>query len=87
MYPIEQNNALATYFPALHSKDKHLLDLPGRYAKTYSARTNKYGKEYAKHQCVRDWNNFEKKSPQIPANKLVYMKIKRILKQAIFDQY
>ena len=47
MYQVEQNNALATSFPALHSKDKHnyqtrsatqnLLDIP-------LARTNKYGK-------------------------------------------
>ena len=33
------------------------------------------------------WNNFKKKFPQIPENKLSNMKIKRILKQAIFDQY
>ena len=57
-----------------------LLDVP-------LARTNKYGKESVKYQCVRDWNNFKKKFPQIPENKLSYMKIKRILKQAIFDQY
>ena len=90
MYQVEQNIALATSFPALHSKDKNnyqtrsatqnLLDVP-------LARTNKYGKESVKYQCVRDWNNFKKKFPQIPENKLTYMKIKRILKQAIFDQY
>ena len=57
-----------------------LLDVP-------LARTNKYGKESVKYQCVRDWNNFKKKFPQIPENKQSYMKIKRILKQAIFDQY
>ena len=86
----EQNNALATSFPALHSKDKHnyqtrsatqnLLDVP-------LARTNKYGKESVKYQCIRDWNNFKKKFPQIPENKLSYIKINIILKQAIFDQY
>ena len=90
MYQVKQNNALATSFPALHSKDKHnyqtrsatqnLLDVP-------LARTNKYGKESVKYQCIRDWNNFKKKFPQIPENKLSNMKIKRILKQAIFDQY
>ena len=88
MYQFEQNHALATSFPTLHSKDKHnyqtrsatqnLLDVP-------LARTNKYGKESVKYQCVRDWNNFKKKFPQIPENKLSYMKIKRILKQASFD--
>ena len=57
-----------------------LLDVP-------LARTNKYGKESVKYQCIRDWNNFKKKFPQIPENKLSYMEIKRILKQAIFDQY
>ena len=40
-----------------------------------------------KYQCIRDWNNFKKKFPQIPENKLSYTKIKRILKQAIFNQY
>ena len=48
MYQVEQNNALATSLPALHSRNKHnyqtrtatqnLLDVP-------LARTNKYGKE------------------------------------------
>ena len=90
LYQVELNNALATSFPALHSKGKHnyqtrsvtqnLLDVP-------LARTNKYGKESVKYQYVRDWNNFKKKFPQILENKLCYMKIKRILKQAIFDQY
>ena len=90
MHQGEQNNASDTSFPALHSKGKHnyqtrsatqnLLDVP-------LARTNKYGKESVKYQCIRDWNNFKKKFPQIPENKLSYMKIKRILKQAIFDQY
>ena len=83
MYQIEQNNALATSFLALHSKDKHndqtrsatqnLLDVP-------LSRTNKNASEY---QYIRDWNNFKKKFPQIPENKLSHMKIKRILKQAI----
>ena len=87
MYQVKQNNALATSFPALHSKDKHnyqtrsatqnLLDVP-------LARTNKYGKESVKYQCIRDWNNFKKKFPQIPENKLSNIKIKRILKQATF---
>ena len=45
-----------------------------------------YGKESVKYQCIRDRNNFKKKFPQIPENKLSNMKIKRILKQAIFDQ-
>ena len=57
MYQVEQNNALATSFPALQSRDKHnyqtgygtqnLLDVP-------LARTNKYGKESVKCQCIRD---------------------------------
>ena len=87
MYQVEQNNALAAFCLAVHSKDRqtrsatqNLLDVP-------LARTNKYGKESVMYQCVRDWNNFKKKFPQIPENKLTYMKIKRILKQAIFDQY
>ena len=90
MYYFEQNDPLATSFPALHSRDKHnyqtrsatqnLLDVP-------LARTNKYGKESVKYQCIRDWNNFKKKLPQIPENKLSYMEIKTILKQAIFDQF
>ena len=89
MFQVEQNNALATSFPAPHSRDKHnyqtrfptqkLLDVP-------LARTNKYSKE-SKYHCIRDWTNFKKKFPQIPENKLSNIKIKRILKQAIFDQY
>ena len=88
MYQVKQNNAFATSFPALHSKHKHnyltrsatqnLLDVP-------LARTSKYGKESVKYQCIRDWDNFKKKFPQ--TNKLSNIKIKRILKQAIFDQY
>ena len=90
IYQVEQNNALATSFPALHSRDKHnyptrsatknLLDVP-------LPRTNKYGKESVKYQCIRAWNNFKKKFPQIPENKLSNTKVKRILKQDIFDQY
>ena len=57
MYQDEQNNALVTSFPAFHSKDKHnyqtrsatqnLLDV-------LLARTNKYGKQSAQYQCIRD---------------------------------
>ena len=50
------------------------------------ARTNKYGKESVKYQYIRD-NNFKKKSPQIPENKLSNIEIKGILKQAVFNQY
>ena len=46
-----------------------------------------YGKESVKYQYIRDWNNFKKKFPQIPENKLSNIKIKRILKKAIFDRY
>ena len=56
-----------------------LLDVP-------LARTNKYGKESVKYQCIRD-NNFKKKFPQIPENKLSNIEIKGILKQAVFNQY
>ena len=35
---------------------------------------------------VSDWNNFKRKFPQIPENKS-NMKIKRIPKQGISDQY
>ena len=86
MYQIEQNNALATSFLALHSKDKHndqtrsatqnLLDVP-------LSRTNKNASEY---QCIRDWNNFKKKFPQIPENKLSYENQKNS-KTSYFDQY
>ena len=62
------------------SATQNLFDIP-------LAKTNKYGKESFKYQCVRHWNNFKKKFPQIPENELSNMKIKRILKQAIFDQY
>ena len=44
-------------------------------------------KNLTKYQCIRDWNNFKKESPQIPEKELSNMKIKRILKEAIFDQY
>ena len=63
IYQVEQNNVLATSFPALHSKDKlnyqtrsatqNLLDVP-------LARKNKYGKESVKYQCIKDWNIFKK---------------------------
>ena len=90
MYQFEQNNALATSFPTFDSKEKHnyrtrsatqnLLDVP-------LARTNKYDKKSVNYQFIGDWNNFRKKLPQIPENKLSNMKIKRIRKEAIFDQY
>ena len=90
MYQFQQNNVLATSSLPLHSKDKHnyqtrsqtqnLLDVP-------LARTTKYGKESVKYQCIREWNNLKENSPKIPENKLSDMKIKKILKQAIFDQY
>ena len=64
----------------LWSATQNLLDVP-------LARTKKYDKESVKYQCIRDWNNFKKKFPQISENKLSYMKIKRILKQTILDPY
>ena len=89
MYQVEQNNALPTYFPAMHSRDKHsyqtisaiqnLLDVP-------LAKTNKYGKESE----VSMYHRLEQLQKEIPTNtrkKLSNMKIKRIVKQAIFDQY
>ena len=90
MYQVEEDNALATSLPALRSKTntiarpdlqpKNPLDVP-------LARRNKYCKESVKYQCMRDWNNFKKKFPKIPENKLFNMKMKIILKQAIFNQY
>ena len=90
MYQVEDNNALATSFPAVHFRDKHnyqttsathnLLNVP-------LTRTNEYDNKSVKYHCVRDWNNFEKKFPQIPENKLSHMKVKGILEQAIFYQY
>ena len=81
MYQVKQNNEHATSFPVLQSRGKHnhqtrsatqnLLDVP-------LARTNKYGKESVKYQGIRDWNNFKNM-------KQSNVKIKRILKQAIFD--
>ena len=90
MHHVEQNNALATSFPALHPKDKYnnqTISATRNLLDVLLAKANKYGEESVKYQCIRDWNNFKKKFPQIPENKLSYMKIKRILKQAIFDQY
>ena len=64
---------LATSFPALHSRDKQLPDVP-------LARTNKYGKESVKHLCIRDsdWSKLQKEVPshavpQIPENELSNM--------------
>ena len=90
MYQIEQNNARATSFPALYSRDKykyHTRSASHNLLDVHLTSTNKYDKESVKYQCIRDWNNFKKKFLQIPENKLSNMKIKRILKQAIFDQY
>ena len=82
VYQFEQNNALATSFPGLHSRDKHnyqtrsatqnLLDVS-------LVRTNKYGKDSVKYQCIRDWDNFKKKFLQIPKKKLSNLKIEIIL--------
>ena len=90
MYQVEQNNALATFFPALHSRDKHNYQTRSSTQNLLNvslAKTNKYGKESVKYQCIRDWTNFKKKFPQIVENEQSNKKIKRILKQAIFDQY
>ena len=88
MYQVEQNNALATSFPTLHSWDKHnyqtratthnLLDVP-------LTRPNKYDKESFKDHCIRDWSNLKKTFPQMPENKLSHVKFKWL--QVIFDQY
>ena len=61
-YQVEQNNAMAISFSALHSTDKYnyqtrsatpnLLDV-------LLTRKNKYGKESVKCQCIRDCNNFK----------------------------
>ena len=90
IYQVKQNSAFATSFPALHSRDKHIYQTRSATQKLLDvplASTNKYSKEPLKYQCIRDWSDFKKKFPQIPENKLSNMKIKRILKQAIFDQY
>ena len=90
MHHVEQNNALATSFPALHPKGKYnnqTISATRNLLDVLLAKANKYGEESVKYQCIRDWNNFKKKFPKIPENKLFNMKIKTILKQAIFDQY
>ena len=69
MYQFQQNNALATSFPVLHSKDKrnyHARSATQNLLDVSLVRTNQYGKESVKYQCIRDWNNFKKKFPQIP---------------------
>ena len=95
MYQIELNNALATSFPSVHSIDKQNYQtrfatqnrLDRNLLDVLLTRPNKYGKESVKYQCIRDCNNFKKKFPEMPENKMSNTKIKRILKQAIFDQY
>ena len=87
MYQVKQSNTLATSFLALHSKNKHnywtrsatqnLLNVP-------LARTNKYGKESVKYECIRDQNNFKKEFSQIPENKFSNMKIKKNSKTSYF---
>ena len=53
MYQVEQNNALATYFPALHSRNKHNYQTRSATINVLHVpltRTNKYGKESVKYQ-------------------------------------
>ena len=89
MYQAEQNNAIATSFQTLHPKTITRPDLQPKACQMYlqQEEVSMYDKVSVKYQCIRDWNNFKKRFLQIPENKLPNMKIKRILKQAIFDQY
>ena len=78
-YHVKQNNAVATYFSVLYSRDKHnyqtrsathnLLVVP-------LTRTNKECKRSVKYKCIRNWNSFKNRFPQIPENDLSNMKIK-----------
>ena len=90
MYQVKQNNALATSFLVLHSKDKQNYQTRSATQNLLNVlleRTNTYEKEAVNHQCIRDWNNFKMKFRQIPENKLSNLKIKKILEQGNFDQY
>ena len=90
MFEIEQNPKLKVSFRALHARDKHnyqtrsaahnLLDIPLTKTKTY-------GSESVKCQCIKDWNSFKKKFPDIPENELSYFKIKNLLKKSFLDKY
>ena len=53
MYQVEQNNALATSFPALHSKDKYNNQTISGTRNLFDvllAKTDKYGEESVKYQ-------------------------------------
>ena len=87
MFQVEQNNALGTFFlPSTpktnsitrpHLQSKNLIEVT-------LARTNKYGNDSVKYQCIRDWNNLKKKFPQIPENKLSLYENQKNSKESCF---
>ena len=60
-----------------HLQSKNLIEVT-------LARTNKYGNDSVKYQCLRDWNNLKKKFPQIPENKLSLYENQKNSKESCF---
>ena len=91
MYQIETNQRLANFFVDLRhcgdnhsyltkSKAKGLLDIP-------FVNTQICGTHSAKHNFIRDWNNFRNNFPHIPLHKCTYTLVKRQLKDYLTGKY
>ena len=91
MLQIEQNIQLAVSFPGLkycgeshnymtQSTAKKLLHIP-------SNRTDRYGKQSTKYNCILDWNKFKKDFHGVNQDELSHSKLKTLIKDHILNKY
>ena len=91
MSQIETNQTLANSFVDLRhcgdnhnyltkSKAKGLLDI-------HFVNTQIYGTQFAKYNCIRDWNNFRNNFLHIPLHKCTHTVVKRQVKDYLIGKY
>ena len=91
MLEIVQNKQLAASFPGLkycgeshnymtRSATKKLLHIPTK-------RTDRYGKQSSKYNCILDWNKFKKDFHGVNQDELSHSKRKTVIKDHILNKY
>ena len=91
MLQIKQNKQIAASFLGLkycgkrdnymtRSAAKKLLHIPAN-------RTDRYGKQSAKYNCILDWNKFKKDFDGVNQDELSHSKLKTLIKDYILYKY
>ena len=88
---LEQEEQLAKTFPTLkHCSDNQnyqTRSTTNRLLDTPLLKTNKYGMQSSKYNCIADWNSFCKTFKDLPLSECSHFKVKKLLKQLFLSKY